>query len=251
MVGGNDELLFDGNSVVVDAKGDILASAKAFEEDLVQVDLDFGAGDLHAVDQSDAEKAYRGLIMGLRDYAAKCGFQKAVLGLSGGIDSALVACIAREALGAQNVLGVLMPGPFSSPGSITDAELLAKTLGIPTTQIRIHDLFEGYLGKFRELFGNAPANTAEENIQTRIRGSLLMGISNKLGHLTLATGNKSEFATGYCTLYGDMCGGLAVIGDLPKTLIYTIAREVINRDGEGQTPVSPTSAGSESGVPQY
>ena len=231
-VGGNDELVFDGNSFALDAKGDILARAKPFEEDLIQIDLDYGAGDLHGEDLNDPTKTYRALILGVRDYVRKCGFKKIVLGLSGGIDSALVACIAQEAVGPENVLAVMMPGPYSSEGSVTDAEKLIRTLGIQSRKIAIGGIYDSYLAQFKDMFGGAKRDTTEENIQARIRGNLIMAISNKEGHLVLSTGNKSELATGYCTLYGDMAGGLSAISDLPKTLVYTIAREVVNRDGE-------------------
>ncbi len=231
-VGGNDELIFDGNSVAVDPQGNIIAQAKPFEEDIIMVDLDYGAGDQHGQNLSDAEAVYRALILGTRDYVHKCGFKKAVVGLSGGIDSSLVAVIAAEALGPENVLGISMPSMYTSDASKADAEALAQSLGIEFKTLPIQPHFDSYMGDFEKLFVGLPADTTEQNIQARIRGNLLMAVSNKLGHLVLATGNKSELATGYCTLYGDMVGGLGVISDVPKTLVYSIAREVVNRDRE-------------------
>jgi NAD+ synthase (glutamine-hydrolysing) len=231
-VGGNDELVFDGNSFAVDAKGEIISHAKSFEEDLILIDLDYNTGDLRAQNLSDLEATYRALITGTRDYAHKCGFTKAVVGLSGGIDSALVACIAAEALGAGNVLGITMPSGHSSEGSQSDSEHLARNLGIEFKNVPIQGLFDSYLSTFGTIFGETAQDVTEENIQARIRGNILMATSNKLGHLVLSTGNKSELATGYCTLYGDMAGGLSVISDLPKTMVYQIAREVVNGDGE-------------------
>jgi NAD+ synthetase len=231
-VGGNDDLVFDGNSVAVDPQGNVIAHAKPFEEDIIMVDLDYNAGDQHGQTLTDAEAVYRALVLGTRDYAAKCGFKKAVVGLSGGIDSAFVAAIAAEAMGVENVLGVSMPSQFSSDHSRADAEALARSLGIEFKTVPIQPLFDGYLAEFGRLFPGRSHDLTEQNIQARIRGNLLMGVSNKLGHLLLSTGNKSEIATGYCTLYGDMCGGLAVISDVPKTLIYRVAKEVVNRDRE-------------------
>ncbi|HEU4338744.1 MAG TPA: NAD+ synthase [Planctomycetota bacterium] len=231
-VGGNDELVFDGSSVCVNEKGEIIARAKSFDEDLMMVDLQHGAGDSHGNEGSDPDMIYRALVLGTRDYAHKCGFQKAVIGLSGGLDSAVVACVAAEALGPENVLGVTMPTEFSSHGSVHDSETLARSLGIQMNNVSIQGLYKSYLGEFEKLFSGKPKDTTEENLQARIRGNVLMAISNKLGHLVLSTGNKSEIATGYTTLYGDMCGGLAAISDVPKTMINRIAREVINKDRE-------------------
>ncbi len=231
-VGGNDELVFDGSSVCVNEKGEVIARAKSFEEDLVVADLQYGAGDLREEARSDAEMVHKALVLGTRDYVHKCGFKKAVVGLSGGVDSALVAAVAAQALGPENVLGVTMPTEFSSHGSVHDSELLARNLGIQFQQLQIHGLFKQYLGEFEKLFAGKPKDTTEENIQARIRGNVLMAISNKLGHLVLSTGNKSELSTGYCTLYGDMAGGLAVINDVPKTMVYKISREVVNKDRE-------------------
>ena len=231
-VGGNDELVFDGSSVCVNEKGEVIARAKSFEEDLMMVDLQHGAGDSHGNEGSDPDMIYRALVLGTRDYAHKCGFAKAIIGLSGGLDSAVVACVAAEALGAENVLGVTMPTEFSSHGSVHDSETLARSLGIQLNNVSIQGLFKSYLAEFEKIFAGKPRDTTEENLQARIRGNVLMAISNKLGHLVLSTGNKSEIATGYTTLYGDMCVGLAAISDVPKTMINRIAREVINKDRE-------------------
>ncbi len=228
-VGGNDELVFDGNSLAVDPQGNIIAQAKPFEEDIIMVDLDYNAGDQRGQKLSDAEAVHRALILGTRDYAHKCGFKKAVLGLSGGLDSSVVAAVAAEALGPDRVLGLSMPSPFTSEATRADAELLARNLGIEFRALSIQSLLESYQAEFAGLFPGGKANDlAEQNIQARIRGNILMAVSNQLGHLLLSTGNKSELATGYCTLYGDMAGGLAVISDVPKTLVARIAREVVN-----------------------
>jgi len=227
LVGGNDNLVFDGHSSAFDGRGRLTGFGKGFEEDLWTIALPGGRGPRPA-DLSDAAEVRRALVLALRDYAAKCGFASAVLGLSGGIDSAVTAALAVEALGADRVTGVLMPGPYSSPGSVTDAEDLARRLGIATRTIPIGPVFEAYRQILRgELGSNARA--AEENIQARIRGAVLMALSNAFGHLVLSTGNKSELAVGYCTLYGDMAGGYALISDIPKLLVYRLARE-INRE---------------------
>ncbi|MBI2930674.1 MAG: NAD+ synthase [Planctomycetes bacterium] len=231
-VGGNDELVFDGSSICVNEKGEIIARAKSFEEDLILADLQHGAGDQRGQDWGDPEMIYRALILGTRDYAHKCGFKKAVVGLSGGIDSALVAAVAAAALGPENVLATFMPSPFTGETSKNDAQALAKTLGIQLTTVPIQGIFQSYLAEFERIFAGKPQDSTEENLQARIRGNTLMAISNKLGHLVLSTGNKSELSTGYCTLYGDMCGGLAVISDVPKTMVYRIAKEVVNKDVE-------------------
>jgi len=244
-VGGNDELIFDGNSIAVDPAGNVLAQAKPFEEDIILIDLDYGAGDQHGVKLSDADAVYRALVLGTRDYAHKCGFQKAVVGLSGGIDSALVAAIAAEALGPDHVLGVSLPSMYSTDHSKADAEALARNLGIEYKSISIQPVFDKYMDEFTKLFVGLPADATEQNIQARIRGNILMAISNKMSHLLLSTGNKSEIATGYTTLYGDMCGGLAVLSDVPKTLVYALAKEVANRDREvipSHTLTKPPSA---------
>jgi NAD+ synthetase len=230
-VGGNDQLLFDGSSLAFDAHGEIAVRANAFAEDLVIFDTSDGDREIRPAPESELEEIYQALCLGVRDYVRKCGFQKVLVGLSGGIDSSLVATLAADALGAQNVLGVGMPGPYSSPGSIRDAEALAKNLGIGFRVIPITPVFESYLQTLDPAFEGAPRDVTEENIQARIRGNVLMALSNKFGSLLLTTGNKSELAVGYCTLYGDMAGGLAVIADVPKTTVYGLAR-YINRAGE-------------------
>ena len=229
-VGGNDSLIFDGSSVAFSADGKMAARAKSFEEDLVFFDTATGKGDIRPPLDDELEAIYRALVLGTRDYVRKCGFREAVIGLSGGIDSALVAKIAADALGPKNVLGVSMPGPYSSEGSLQDAGLLAQNLGIRFEVLPIGDLFSGYRRTLEDTFEGRPADVTEENIQARIRGNLLMAISNKFGSLVLSTGNKSEMAVGYCTLYGDMAGGLAVISDVPKTMVYDLAN-LVNRKG--------------------
>jgi len=230
-VGGNDSLVFDGSSLVLGPDGNVIAQAKSFEEDLIFFDNDTLTGDMRERDESEEGSAYAALVLGTRDYVRKCGFKQVVLGLSGGIDSALTACIAVDALGAENVIGIAMPSPYSSQGSIDDALALAKNIGIKCDVIRIDDMFKSYIAGLAPVFGNRAPDVTEENIQARIRGSLVMALSNKLGSMVLTTGNKSELGVGYCTLYGDMCGGLAVISDVPKTLVYRLARYV-NRNGE-------------------
>jgi NAD+ synthetase len=224
-VGGNDELIFDGNSVALAADGSILARGKAFEEDFLVVDTD-SAESLEWVEAPLMERLYQALVLGTRDYARKCGFRRAVVGLSGGIDSAVTACLATQALGKENVMGVSMPSRYSSEGSLTDARVVAERLGIEFRTISIEGPFAAYLSTLAPVFGDREQDVTEENIQARIRGNLLMAISNKFGHLLLSTGNKSELAVGYCTLYGDMAGGLAVIADVPKTRIYELARYI-------------------------
>ena len=229
-VGGNDQLIFDGNSIAVDAGGDVIAQLAAFAEDEAIVDTD-STSTQPFQDPNVASDLFHGLSLGLRDYLAKCGFKSAVLGLSGGIDSAVVAAIAVEALGSDNVVGVSMPSPYSSQGSIDDALALARNLGIKCLQMPIANAFETFKAQFRDIFAGRPEDTTEENMQSRLRGMILMSLSNKFGHLLLTTGNKSELAVGYCTIYGDMAGGLAVISDVPKTLVYDLARW-INRERE-------------------
>jgi NAD+ synthase/NAD+ synthase (glutamine-hydrolysing) len=230
-VGGDDSLLFDGASMVVTPDGKIATQASAFEEDLVIFDTVTGKGDMHEQPAEEIAYAYRALVTGTRDYVSKCGFKKVVIGLSGGIDSAVVACLAVEAVGRENVLGVSMPGPFSSEGSKTDAAALARNLGIEMITIPIGDVYDAYCKALAPAFGNRPRDVAEENVQARIRGNYLMALSNKFGSMVLSTGNKSELAVGYCTLYGDMAGGLAVISDVPKLMVYELAR-FINRGRE-------------------
>jgi NAD+ synthase (glutamine-hydrolysing) len=208
-----------------------VARARAFEEDLVVWDWEAGAGEMHEAIDSEEERILRALTLGLRDYAGKCGFRTAVTGLSGGIDSALVTVLACRALGPENVHGVSLPSAYSSEGSLRDAQQLAENLGIHYQVIPIEKLFQAYLDELKPHFGAKAPDTTEENIQARIRGNVLMALSNKFGHLVLSTGNKSELAVGYCTLYGDMAGGLAVISDLLKTEVYALARHV-NREGE-------------------
>ena len=227
-VGGNDQLLFDGSSLAFNARGELSAYARTFAQDLVIFDTSDGAKEIRPAPESEAQEIYQALCLGVRDYVQKCGFKKVLVGLSGGIDSSLVATLAADALTPQNVLGVGMPGPYSSPGSIRDAEALARNLGIEFRVIPITPLFESYLETLDPVFEAAPRDVTEENIQARIRGNILMALSNKFGSLLLTTGNKSELAVGYCTLYGDMAGGLAVIADVPKTTVYALAR-YINR----------------------
>jgi len=230
LVGGNDELIFDGASLAFNSAGQLLAEGKRFEEDFFVVDLDHAAPRQPA-EFPDEETVYQALVLGTRDYLHKCGFKSAVLGLSGGIDSALTAVIAAEALGRENVRGVSLPSQFSSQGSLDDAQILAQNLGIQYDVIPIQPMFIKAKEQLKKVFAQREENTAEENIQARLRGVMLMAMSNKFGSLLLTTGNKSELAVGYCTLYGDMCGGLAVISDVPKTMVYRIAKWV-NRDRE-------------------
>jgi NAD+ synthase (glutamine-hydrolysing) len=229
-VGGNDSLIFDGSSLALNARGELIAQARSFEEDLVIVDP-FAAPAIDAEEEDENAAAYQALVMGTRDYVRKCGFSKVLVGLSGGVDSALVAAIAKDALGAENVLGIGMPSPYSSQGSIDDSRSLAENLGIRYETIGISGLFEEYRRALEPLFAGSKADTTEENIQSRIRGCLLMALSNKFSALVLTTGNKSEMAVGYCTLYGDMVGALAVIGDLVKTRVYAVCRW-LNREVE-------------------
>jgi NAD+ synthetase len=225
-VGGQDDLVFDGSSLVLDERGQVIARAAEHAEDLVMVDLAAGRGEVRAPEPSDARSALEALVLGTRDYARRCGFRRAVLGLSGGIDSALVAAVAARALGPENVLGVAMPSRYSSEGSRRDAAALAVNLGIEHREIPIEPVFQAYLETLAPVFAGREPDVTEENLQARVRGALLMALSNKFGSLLLTTGNKSELATGYCTLYGDMAGGLAVISDVPKTLVYKLCRAV-------------------------
>jgi NAD+ synthase (glutamine-hydrolysing) len=231
-VGGNDELIFDGRSFVIDSKGSLIARAKAFEEDLLIVELDNSqflpqpTGLEHPEMETATEEMYNALVLGTHDYLHKCGFSKAVLGLSGGIDSAVVAAIACQAMGKENVIGVAMPSIYSSKGSIDDAKTLAKNLGIELLIIPINDAMTTFDSMLKEQFVQANPDVTEENMQARIRGTILMALSNKFRYLLLTTGNKSELAVGYCTLYGDMCGGLAVISDIPKMKVYALAHYI-------------------------
>ena len=235
-IGGNDELLFDGASFACDTTGQCIGRAPAFTEKVTIVDLDGPAGNSKAPQPERVDGLHAALVMGVRDYVRKCGFESVVLGLSGGIDSAVTAALAVEALGPQQVHGVAMPSRYSSDHSVADARRLAENIGIRFSIIEIgtiHDAFESTLAPHFE--GRAP-DVAEENLQARARGAILMGLSNKFGSLLLTTGNKSELAVGYCTLYGDMCGGLAVISDVPKTLVYQLARRINERGGREIIP---------------
>jgi len=223
-VGGNDQLVFDGSSFAMDRSGQVAASAASFAEDLVMFDSDSGSGDHRQSLPDECQAVYEALVLGTRDYIRKCGFRRVLIGLSGGIDSSLTAAIAVDALGAENVTGVGMPGPFSSEGSIRDARALAENLGVRFEMAPITPVYQEFLSVIDPLFAGAPRDVTEENLQARLRGVTLMALSNKWGALVLTTGNKSELAVGYCTLYGDMCGGLAVISDVPKTLVYALAR---------------------------
>jgi NAD+ synthase (glutamine-hydrolysing) len=222
-VGGNDELIFDGHSFAFKVGGTLIAQGKSFAEDLLIVDLDQPKTS-PALESDDCHNLFRALSLGLKDYVHKCGFKSVVLGLSGGIDSALTACIAVAALGKENVLGVAMPSRYSSEGSVSDAKKIAENLGIGFEIIPIQPQVEGFQEALSKVFAGRPEDTTEENLQSRIRGVTLMAISNKFGCMLITTGNKSELATGYCTLYGDMCGGLAVISDLSKTQVYDLSR---------------------------
>jgi NAD+ synthase (glutamine-hydrolysing) len=238
-VGGNDDLIFDGASCALDCRGRVVAQAAAFQPDCLIVDVE---ALVHPPEEGPEVQGprwptepeaelYEALVLGTRDYVSKCGFREVLLGLSGGIDSAVTAVIAADALGPERVLGVLMPSPYSSPGSLTDAYQLAQNLGIPTLKLPIQSIMESYQNLLAEPFAGLPPDITEENLQSRIRGTLLMALSNKFGRLLLTTGNKSELAVGYCTIYGDMSGGLAVISDVPKTWVYRLARW-INRHQE-------------------
>ena len=236
-VGGDDQLVFDGSSFAMDAEARLIASAASFREDLVFVDTGAGTGDQHENLADETEAVYEALVLGTRDYIRKCGFERVLIGLSGGIDSSLTAVVAADAVGRENVVGVAMPGPYSSEGSGTDAKALADSLGIRFETVAISGVYEKFLEVLDPLFHGAPHDVTEENLQARLRGVTLMALSNKWNALVLTTGNKSELAVGYCTLYGDMCGGLAVISDVPKTLVYELAR-VANRRHQDAIPES-------------
>jgi NAD+ synthase (glutamine-hydrolysing) len=280
LVGGQDELVFDGNSMILDEKGELTARGKQFEEDLIMADLNveavsrarqrdarwhkaspaleeercrirkiavseealnFNKPQLHkrqVKQQGLPEEIYQALVLGTRDYVLKNGFRKVIIGLSGGIDSSLVATIAVDALGPSNMIGVAMPSPYSSPGSIVDAKALAKNLGIKLLALPIDEIFQSYTETLKNVFQDTKPDIAEENIQARIRGNILMALSNKFGWLVLTTSNKSETATGYTTLYGDMAGGFAVIKDVPKTTVYELAR---HRNSLSESPPIPAS----------
>jgi NAD+ synthase (glutamine-hydrolysing) len=248
-VGGNDQLLFDGTSFAMSPDGEVVASAASFEEDLVMVDTQTLTGDHHGNLSEECDAVYQALAMGTRDYIRKCGFERVIVGLSGGIDSALTVAIAVDAVGKENVIGVGMPGPYSSEHSVSDARDLAHNLGIRFELIPIKSQYQACFDVLEPLFNVRPDGSAigvtEENLQSRLRGLTLMALSNKWGALVLTTGNKSELAVGYCTLYGDMCGGLAVISDVPKTLVYSLARVANKRHANAipeNTFVKPPSA---------
>lgn len=227
-VGGNDSVLFDGGSMAFDSSGEMAARAQDFEEDMVLFDTDSQQGDLHPMSETEPESILKALVMGTKDYVHKCGFDRAVVGLSGGIDSALTACIAVRALGKENVMAVFMPSEYTSQANFEDTTLLARNLGIELTRVPISGIFQKFLQDLPAIFKDVATEVTGQNIQARIRGTLLMAFCNKLGALLLSTGNKSELAVGYCTLYGDMSGGLAVISDVPKAMVYELAR-LINR----------------------
>jgi NAD+ synthetase len=226
-VGGNDDLIFDGASMAFNRQGELMGRLPAFQPGLLVIDYDAIQGDLQPTQVAtlpvdEQESLWSALCLGVRDYACKCGFTRVVIGLSGGIDSALVATIAAAALGPEQVLAVLMPSPYSSDHSISDAQALCHNLGIEYTILPIEPLMTAYNRTLASLFAGTQVGITEENLQSRIRGNLLMAIANKFGHLLLSTGNKSEMAVGYCTLYGDMNGGLAAIADVPKTRVYSL-----------------------------
>jgi len=230
-IGGNDELVFDGRSLCTDLNGEPMVVFPSFEEKVQTFDVKkSGTPGLYSP-LGEIESVYQALVLGVRDYMRKCGFSRAVIGLSGGIDSALVCCLAKEALGGKNVLSISMPSPFSSKGSVEDSRMLAEKIGIQFKVLPISEIYDSYLETLKEHFQGREFDTTEENIQARIRGNILMAFSNKFGYLVLSTGNKSEMAVGYCTLYGDMSGGLSVLSDVPKTIVYELAN-YINRESE-------------------
>jgi NAD+ synthase (glutamine-hydrolysing) len=235
---GNDQLIFDGRSIVVDGQGKLIARAAAFAEDLLVVDLSSGQGEIKPSPDDRTVNMYQALVLGTGDYMRKCGFNKAVIGLSGGIDSAVTAAIAVKAVGAENVLGVSMPSEYSSESSVKDAQELACNLGIELKIVPINEPLKAFAKLLEPFAPGGGLGVAEENIQARLRGNILMYFSNKFGYLVLTTGNKSELAVGYCTLYGDMCGGLAVISDLPKMMVYDVARYINEEAGREIIPRS-------------
>ncbi len=235
-VGGNDELIFDGGSCVVGPDGRVIARARGFAEDLLLVDLPVGGGRIEPLG-TPIERLSEALKLGLRDYVRKCGFAKVVLGLSGGIDSAVVATLAADALGGENVIALAMPSRYSSDHSLSDAQGLARNLGLEYRVVPIEPMHSAYEKSLADVLADGRADLAAENVQARIRGAIVMAVSNATGALPLATGNKSELATGYCTLYGDMCGGLAPIGDVYKTIVYDLARHLSEESGGGRIPV--------------
>ncbi len=230
-IGGNDELIFDGKSFCLDRAGEPIVVLPSFKEYVQDVDTGLSGTPSLYVPQDKIESIYEALVLGLRDYMKKCGFSKALVGLSGGIDSAVTCCLAKEAIGSENILAISMPSPYSSKGSIEDSKRLATTINIRFKTISITAIYQAYLETLKEHFEGKELDITEENIQARIRGNILMALSNKFGYLVLSTGNKSELAVGYCTLYGDMSGGLAVISDVPKTMVYDLAN-YINRKSE-------------------
>ncbi|MBI4720058.1 MAG: NAD+ synthase [Chitinivibrionia bacterium] len=243
-VGGNDDLIFDGRSLFIDERGDAQLVLPAFEETAATFDTAARRAPSPYPYAEEVESIYKALVLGTRDYVRKCGFERVILGLSGGIDSAVTCAVAADAVGAEHVLALAMPSPYSSEASMRDAELLARNCGVELTVVPIPDIMRAYEDALADHFKGVEPDVTEENIQARIRGNILMAFANKFGFLPLSTGNKSELAVGYCTLYGDMSGGLAVISDVPKTLVYKLA-EHINKDGEvipGNTIKKPPSA---------
>jgi len=231
-VGGNDQLVFDGSSFAMNARGEIIASANSFGEDLIFFDPDTGEGDHNDSHAAEVDAVYEALVLGTRDYIQKCGFKRVLIGLSGGIDSSLTAAVAVEAVGRENVVGVAMPGPYSSDHSVNDAREMAQKMGIRFEIVSISGVYDAFLGVLDPVFNGAKRDVTEENLQARLRGATLMALSNKWNAIVLTTGNKSELAVGYCTLYGDMCGGLAVISDVPKTMVYELSRAANRRLGD-------------------
>ena len=231
-VGGNDQLVFDGSSFAMDSRGRVAASAASFQEDLVVFDTESCQGDRRENLADEREAVYDALVLGTRDYIHKCGFERVLVGLSGGVDSSVTVVLAVDAIGRENVAGIAMPGPYSSEGSLRDARELAGNLGIRFEVVEINAPYEAFLKQLDPLFGGRPRDVTEENLQARLRGVTLMSLSNKWGAMVLTTGNKSELAVGYTTLYGDMCGGLAVISDVPKTLVYQLGRVANKRHGQ-------------------